>query len=186
MAAEDYFLRGQAWVRIGEKEWGILLWRQALGRGVNHVETLVAMEQVFFELDLLNEAAWAAERLLAQPDWQARADLMLGRIRAEQSDPAGAAACLQRALAHPDQWYGADRPDRVRKQLSRLLLQTGRPVLARDALRPLLRAGPPAIPKPRSATPSAIARSISKCEPRSVTRPTRPSSTTPSARATGA
>jgi len=60
MAAEDYFLRGQAFVHMGQKERGILLWRQALGLDLNHIETLAALEQVFFRLDLLNEAARAA------------------------------------------------------------------------------------------------------------------------------
>jgi tetratricopeptide (TPR) repeat protein len=136
MAAEDYFLRGQALARMGQKELAILLWRQALGRDVNHIDTLVALEQLLFQLDLLNEAARAAERLSAQPGWEARAALMLGAIRAEQADPAGAAAALERALARADQWHGADRPDRVRKLLARFLLQTGRPAQARAALLP--------------------------------------------------
>ena len=134
LTAEDYFLRGQALVRLGRKEHGILVWRQALGKDAHHVETLVALEQVFFRLDLLNEAARAAENLATQPGWEARADLMLGRALAEQSDPTGAAEALQRALARPDQWHGADRPDRVGKQLARFLLRTGQPDHARDAL----------------------------------------------------
>ena len=32
MTAEDYFLRGQALVRLGQRERGILAWRQALGK----------------------------------------------------------------------------------------------------------------------------------------------------------
>jgi tetratricopeptide (TPR) repeat protein len=135
MAAEDYFLRGQALVRRGQRELGILVWRRALGRDADHVETLLALEDVMVQLDLLSEAARAAERLAAQPGWEARAALLLGKIRAEQSDPAGAAAALQRALAHPDQWHGADEPDRVRRQLARFLLWTGRPAEARAALR---------------------------------------------------
>ncbi len=71
------------------------------------------------------------------PDWEARGELMLGRIRTEQADTAGAAEAFGRALARPDQWHEADRPDRVRKQLARLLLRTGRAERARDALRPL-------------------------------------------------
>jgi tetratricopeptide (TPR) repeat protein len=134
LTAEDYFLRGQALVRLGQKEHGILAWRQALGKDLHHVETLVALEQVFFRLDLLNEAARAARNLATQPGWEARADLMLGRVHAEQSDPAGAAEALQRALARPDEWHGAERPDRVGKQLARFLLRTGRPDPARDAI----------------------------------------------------
>jgi tetratricopeptide (TPR) repeat protein len=134
LTAEDYFLRGQAAVRMGQKEYGILLWRQALGKDSDHVETLEALEQIFFRLDLLNEAARAADRLAVQPGWAARAHLMLGRIRAEQSDTAGAAEALKLALARLDEWHGADRPDRVGKHLARLLLRTGRPDEARDVL----------------------------------------------------
>jgi tetratricopeptide (TPR) repeat protein len=125
--AEDYFLRGRAAVRLGKKEHGILAWRHALGKDNDHVETLRALEQTFSRLDLLNEAARAAERLASLPGWEARGDLMLGRIRAEQSDPAAAAEALRRALGRPDEWHDADRPERIRKQLARLLLRTGRP-----------------------------------------------------------
>jgi tetratricopeptide (TPR) repeat protein len=134
LTAEDYFLRGQAAVRMGQKEYGILLWRQALGKDNNHVETLEALEQIFLRLDLLNEAAHAAERLAIQPEWAERGHLMLGRIRAEQSDLAGAAKALERALARLDNWHGADRPDHVAKHLARLLLRTGRPDEARQVL----------------------------------------------------
>ena len=62
LEAEDYFLRGQALERMGQKEQAILIWRRALGQDLNHVETWVALEQIFFRLDLLSEAArgWAA------------------------------------------------------------------------------------------------------------------------------
>src|SRR5262249_28107128 len=94
-----------------------------------------SLEQVFLRLDLLNEAARAAERLATLPGWEARGNLMMGRIRAEQSDPAGAAEALKLALTRPDEWHGADRPDRVGKQLARFLLRTGRPDEAREVLR---------------------------------------------------
>ena len=119
---------------MGQKERGILFWRQALGRDLNHVETLVALEHIFFRLDLLGEAARAAERLSSQGSWAARANLMLGSIRTAQSDPAGAAQALQSALSHPDQWHGMDDPNQVRKRLARALLQTARPAQARDEL----------------------------------------------------
>ncbi len=134
LTAEDLFLRGQAAVRLGEREYGILLWRRALGKNPDHVETLMALEQTLTRLDLLSEAARAAERLAALPGWEARGALMIGRIRAEQSDPAGAAEALRRALERRDQWHGADRPDRVGKQLARALLRTGRPGQARAVL----------------------------------------------------
>ncbi|MHB1558043.1 MAG: tetratricopeptide repeat protein [Isosphaeraceae bacterium] len=134
LSAEDYFLRGQAALRMGRKEHAILAWRQALGKDNDHVETLVALEQTFLRLDLLNEAARSAERLAKVPGWEARGALMLGRIRAEQLDPAGAAEALVAALDRPDEWHGSDDRDRVRKQLARMLLRTGKPGRAREAL----------------------------------------------------
>ena len=59
---------------------------------------------------------------------------MLGWIRAEQADPAGAAEAFQRALAHTEEWQGMDNSDHVRKQLARSLLQLGQPVQARAEL----------------------------------------------------
>ena len=137
MTAEDYFLRGQAAVRLGQRERGILVWRQALGKDANHVETLVGLERVFFELDLLNEAAARHRAPVGSTRVVGGANLMLGRVRAEQRDPAGAAEALRIALTRPDEWQGAEPTDRVVKHLARFLLQTGRPDQARDALRPL-------------------------------------------------
>src|SRR5438067_8889656 len=82
-----------------------------------------------------------AQHLAAQPGWEARAALRLAAIRAEESDPAGTAEALQRALSRPDQWHGAVDPDRVRKRLVRCLLQTGQPSRARDELHKLTGAG---------------------------------------------
>src|SRR4029077_15649145 len=89
----------------------------------------------FFRLDLLHEAATMAERLSAQPGWEPRAALWLAAVRAAEADPARAPQALERALARPDQWAGADHPDRVRRQLARFRLQAGQPSRARDALR---------------------------------------------------
>jgi len=137
LEVEDYFLQGEAFFRLGQRERAILLWRMALGRDLNHLETIVALERAFSRLDLLHEAGTMAQRLEAQPGWEARAALRLAAIRAEESDPAGTAEALQRALSRPDQWHGADDPDRVRKWLVRCRLQMGQPAQARDELRQL-------------------------------------------------
>ena len=138
---EDYFLQGAALFRLGQRERAILLWRAGLGLDRNHLETIVALEQAFSALDLLHEAGTMAQRLAAQPGWEARAALRLAAIRAEESDPAGTAAALERALSRPDQWYGQADPDRVRKQLVRCRLQMGQPSRARDELSKLTGAG---------------------------------------------
>ncbi len=132
MTTEDYYLRGLAFLRSGQAEYAILTWRRALGTNPNHVETLEALEDVFSRKDLLTEAARAATSLSTQPGWKCRADLMLGRIRAEQGDVANAALAYSRALEKPGDWRGLEDPDHVRKQLVRLLLQSAKPTLARQ------------------------------------------------------
>lgn len=131
MTTEDYYLRGQAFLRAGQIEYAILTWRRGLGTNPNHVETLLALEEVFTRKDLLSEAARAAMTLASQPGWKARADLMLGRIRAEQGDTASAVESYLRALEKPNDWSKTDAPDHIRKRLVRLLLQEAKPAAAR-------------------------------------------------------
>ena len=101
----------------------------------------LALAQLFFQLDLLSEAARAAEKLSSQPGWEARANLILGQIRVAQGDSAGAAQAYQTLLDHLDQWRGIEDIDSVRKQQARLLLQLGKPAQARAELRRLSSAG---------------------------------------------
>jgi tetratricopeptide (TPR) repeat protein len=138
LGVEDYFLQGQAFFRLGQKERAILLWRAGLGLDRHHLETILALEQAFSELDLLHEAATMAQLLAAEPGWEARAALRLAAVRADQSDPGATAEALERALTRPDQWHGGEDPVRVRKRLIRCLLQTGQPGRARTVLEQLL------------------------------------------------
>ena len=134
LEAEDFFLLGQALIRSGKKESAIQLWRRAVGKDPHHNKTWVSLAQIFFQLDLLNEAARAADLLSAQPGWEARANLMLGQIRAAQSDPAGAARAYQIVLDHLDEWRGIDDLGQIRKRQARFLLQLGKPAQARAEL----------------------------------------------------
>jgi tetratricopeptide (TPR) repeat protein len=134
LEAEDYFLVGQALERQGQIDRAIYVWKRALKADPDHVETLMALAQALARKDQLHEAAVHASRLLSRAEWEARAALLLGRIRAGLSDPAAAALAYERALAHLDQWYGFDTPDRVRIQRARALLATGRPALAQSEL----------------------------------------------------
>jgi len=134
MTTDDFYLRGMAFLRAGLAEYAILSWRRALGTNPNHVETLVALESTFSRKDLLIEAARAATSLSSQPGWKARSDLMLGRIRSEQGDAAKAVDAFFLALEQPDDWRGLDTPERVRKQLVRLLLKLAKPALARKEI----------------------------------------------------
>jgi tetratricopeptide (TPR) repeat protein len=134
---EDFYLLGHAVSRAGNKESAIQLWRRAVGKDLNHGKSWAALEHAFFELDLLSEAARAAETLSTQPGWEARAHLMLGRIRVAQGDPAAAARAYQFALDRVDEWHGIDNLDGVRKRQARVLLQLEKPAQARDELRRL-------------------------------------------------
>jgi len=145
LTAEDCFLRGEACARSGGSALAIAAWRNALELDPHWIEARVALEQLFLRSDRLNDAAREAGSLSAEPGWEARAALMLGRILTRQADPAGAAEAFARALAHPDQWHAMDDPDRVRKQLARCFLQTGRPARARALL--ALPAGAPDDPE---------------------------------------
>jgi tetratricopeptide (TPR) repeat protein len=134
MTAEDYLLLGQSCVRSQNVDLAIKLWQKAARLDPEHVETRVALEQVFFRLDRLSEAKQEADFLLTMPGREALAELMRGQICVLQSDPAGASEALVRALDHPTQWLSMVDPARVGKQAARCLLQTGQAARARERL----------------------------------------------------
>jgi predicted negative regulator of RcsB-dependent stress response len=135
MAAEDCLLVGQAYVRSGDIDPAITAWQKAVQLDPEHVESRIALEQVFFRLNRLVDAEREAATLLAQPGRDALAECLRGEIRARQSDPAGAAKSFERALEQPEQWKSLVEPDLIRKQLIRCLLRTGQPALAREQVR---------------------------------------------------
>jgi tetratricopeptide (TPR) repeat protein len=141
LEAEDYFLLGHAVRRSGKTKAAVKLWRRAVGKDPHHNKSWAALQQSFFQMDLLSESARAAEILSTQPGWEARAQLMLGQIGVAQSDAAGAARAYQIALQRLDEWHGVDNLDHVRKQEARLLLQLGKPAQARAELRRLSTSG---------------------------------------------
>jgi tetratricopeptide (TPR) repeat protein len=134
MTAEDYLLVGQSFIRSQKVDLAIEEWRKGLQLDANHFESRMALEQTLFRLDRLAEAEREAELLLARPGREALAALLRGQIRAQLSDPAGAAKALHLAMRSPDQWQSMVEPDFFRKQLARCLLQTGQPASARDQL----------------------------------------------------
>ena len=134
MTAEDYFLLGQSRIRSQQVDVAIDLWKKAIEIEPDHVESRVALEQAFFRLDRLTEAAEQADSLLALPGRAALAELMRGQICAQQSDPAEACVAFGRALGQPDGWASMVDPDAVRKQFARVLLQTGQAARARKQL----------------------------------------------------
>ena len=140
MAAEDYLLVGQGLVRARNLDMAIDIWKMALQLDLAHFESRIALEQVLFRLDRLEDAEKHVESLRLQPERGALAQVLLGQIRTQQFDIAGAARAFTLALERPDQWKFMADPDLIRKQLARCQLQLGKPDLAREQVRQL--AGP--------------------------------------------
>ena len=142
--AEDYFLLGRALIRSGEVDSAYEAYQASLERDPNHPETLAALAAFYVGTDRIDAAAEVAERLAQQPASEARARVILGRIRAEVQDHAGAARALRRGLELDPQGRAvAPLPvDSIRKLLIASLLRSGRPAEARAALDTLLGADP--------------------------------------------
>jgi tetratricopeptide (TPR) repeat protein len=142
--AEDLFLMGRSHARLGQIDGAYGAFEKALKREPDHAETLAGLAALYVRNDRLYAAEEVAEHLALQPASEARAQVMLGRIRAEVQDPAGAARALRRALEiDPRGQAFAPLPvDSVRKLLAGSLLQSGRPAEARAVLETTLRAGP--------------------------------------------
>ena len=68
----------------------------ALAANPDHAQTLDAMGRLYVKNDRYSALEQAALRLVRQPGWEARGQLMLGISRAELNDPAGAAKALGR------------------------------------------------------------------------------------------
>ncbi len=144
MDVEDFFLLGRSLARLGPIESAYGAFESALKRDPNHPETLAGLSALYASNDRLYAAEEVAERLAGQPASEARAQVMLGRIRAELQDPAGAARALRRALEIDPQGQSfAPLPVAwARKLLAASLLQSGQPAEARAVLETTVRAGP--------------------------------------------
>jgi tetratricopeptide (TPR) repeat protein len=142
--AEDLFLLGRAHARAGQIGPAYEAYHKALERDPAHPEALAALAALYVSNDRFHAAAEVAERLARQPASEARAQAMLGRIRSEVDDNAGAARALRRGLElDPDGRAIAPLPvASVRKLLAGSLLRIGQPAEAQAVLEGLLRAGP--------------------------------------------
>jgi len=72
LEAEDLFLLGYNLLTSGKSNSAIQLWRKAVEKDPDHIKSLVALEQVCVQMDLLSEAAPVAEKLSNEPGWEAR------------------------------------------------------------------------------------------------------------------
>jgi tetratricopeptide (TPR) repeat protein len=137
MTAEDYFLLGRALSRTGQDDLALKSLEASRDADPDRLETLDELAQVYSRKDRPAAAEALARRLLREPGREARAQLMLGALRASQNDPAGAARALQRAFElDPDGKSVSPHPaGPLRLLLVRSLLQAAQPAEARRVLR---------------------------------------------------
>ncbi len=112
-----------------------------------HAETLFELTRAYLSSDRLDDATRAATELAGRPDWESRAEALLGTIQLERNDPDGAEIYWRRALDRPRPVVSAEGvPDPIvpRAEVARALLRAGRPDEARDQLRNVLAGSPDA------------------------------------------
>ena len=142
--AEDLYLLGLALGRSGKPAGARTAWESAIRLDPDHAETLDGLAQLAVQAHALDKAADLAARLAKRPGWEARGNRLLGVLRAEMNDQAGAAEALGAAvrLGKDPGEASPPTPGPFGKRLARALLQTGRPAEAREALRRVLATGP--------------------------------------------
>ena len=142
--AEDFFLQSRGLLRAGQFVPAYQACQAALEKDPDHPEALAAMAAMFARTDRYHAAEEAAERLARQPAAEARAQVILGSLRAEVNDSAGAAQAFARALQlDPEGRVNASIPvAQVRKLLAGSLLRSSRAAEARPVLEMHLKAGP--------------------------------------------
>jgi tetratricopeptide (TPR) repeat protein len=143
LQAEDFYLLGLGLSRSGQVEKAARTWERALAADASHAEALEQLASLYTARNRLAEAALLADRLSMQPGWEVRGLLMLGSLRSELNDPAGAAKALQQALERPESSrLPMEVATKYRKLLVRTLMQTSKIDEARALIRKLLDGGP--------------------------------------------
>ena len=130
-------------------------WNQALEAEPVPSPTLGELTQLFYEEAVKSEtpenfrphpldaAARAAERLCRQPGWESRGDMILGLVRGDNLDLAGAAEAFRRMLDRdPNVAESNAQPVKLRKLFARTFLGVGSPAEARPHLESILARGP--------------------------------------------
>src|SRR5262249_10253245 len=98
-------------------------------------ETLDALARYWAGTRSMTDALDAAGRLSRLPGWEVRGSVLLGRLRSELYDPAGAAAALAEALSRdPRLDASGTNPREIEKLLDCALRECGRPAAARVRL----------------------------------------------------
>ena len=137
LEAEDYYLLAMEHWRRKNVKLAIEGWEMALSMDAQHVETLAMLSRALTERDRFQDADRTARKLMRQPGWKARANLLLGEIHEMRNDPEQAAAALAIGLSNPSELVDVPDLPRYRKLLARSLLRTGHPAEARNALHQL-------------------------------------------------
>lgn len=142
--AEDFFLEGRSLFRLGQTEPAYAAYETAIEKDANYPEALAGLAGLYMQVDRFHAAARLAEGLTNQPEWEARAQVLLGTAMARNNDFAGAARALTR-------WSELDPHGRVvspqpssslRKIQARMFLRSGQSEKARQVVEQILAQGP--------------------------------------------
>ncbi len=150
MEADDYYLVGLVSDRAGDHETARMCWVFGLEAEPKHAGILERFGRIYRLAGQVELARRVAAELAKRPGWEARGDLMLGRLALEDDDPATAVAALRRALDRDpavrddDELFDTSTRPRARILLARALLETSQPVPASDVLTAFLTEGPDA------------------------------------------
>ena len=143
LEAEDHLLLALLHHRQGRAKAAARESKKVLEAGLLRPQSLEELARLQIDAHLWDDAIQATERLSGQPGWEARGSMMLGAIRLEFNNVAGAADSFRHAIEldaveidkSPD-------PTRLRKVIARTFLQMARPAEARNVLQPILERGP--------------------------------------------
>lgn len=142
MQGEDYYLLGAGLFRQEQTAAAISVLEKGIRIDPRHPELLQELSRSYAHRDDLIRATDLAARLASVPGWEARGDLLAGVLKYEQTDSAGAAKHLERALKHDPALRGAvAAPALARKLLARAWLRLGQHAAARGPLETLLSEG---------------------------------------------
>jgi tetratricopeptide (TPR) repeat protein len=135
LEAEDFFLQGLRLSVSGQPMAAQEAHRKALGLDPTHAEALHMLGLATYQMGQSLEGSRIGEELARRPGWEARGYFLLGVCRASDHDAAGSAEALGHALElDPGILAVPGDPSSTRKLLARVLMQSGRPAQAREAL----------------------------------------------------